>query len=69
MLTPFGKTKMLESQVDQFLDLITKGTFCMRQAIRSYLSGDDEDFKNRLEMIGDYERRADDLRKSTETML
>ena len=69
MLTPFGKTRVLESQVDQFLDLITKGTFCMRQAIRSYLSGDDEDFRSRLEMIGDYERRADDLRKSTETML
>jgi predicted phosphate transport protein (TIGR00153 family) len=69
MLTPFGKTRVLESQVDQFLDLITKATLCMREAIRSYLSGDDEDFQSRLEMVGDYERTADDLRKSTETML
>jgi predicted phosphate transport protein (TIGR00153 family) len=69
MLTPFSKTRVLESQVDQFLDLITKATLCMREAIRSYLSGDDEDFQSRLEMVGDYERTADDLRKSTETML
>jgi predicted phosphate transport protein (TIGR00153 family) len=69
MLNPFGKTKMLESQVDQFLDLIIKGTLCMREAIRSYLSGDDADFRSRLEMIADYERSADELRKSTEAML
>ena len=69
MEIPFGKTRRLESQVDQFLDLITKGTLCMREAIRSYLSGDDEDFQNRLEMVRDYERKADELRKSTESML
>ena len=69
MEMPFGKTRRLESQVDQFLDLITKGTLCMREAIRSYLSGDDEDFQNRLEMVRDYERKADELRKSTESML
>ena len=69
MEIPFGRTRLLESQVDQFLDLITKGTLCMREAIRSYLSGDDEDFQNRLEMVGHYERRADELRKSTESML
>jgi len=65
----FGKTRLLESQVDEFLDLITKGTLCMREAIRSYLSGDDEDFQSRLTMIGDYERKADELRRSTESML
>ena len=69
MLNPFGRTKELESQVDQFLDLITKGTFCMRDAIRSYLSGDDEDFQNRLVTVRDYERMADELRRSTESML
>jgi len=66
---PFGRTKALETQVDQFLDTITKGTLCMREAIASYLSGDDEDFKNRLEALRDYEHLADDLRKSTETTL
>jgi len=65
----FGKTRLLESQVDEFLDLITKGTLCMWEAIRSYLSGDDEDFQSRLTMIGDYERKADELRRSTESML
>jgi predicted phosphate transport protein (TIGR00153 family) len=69
MLSSFGKTKLLESQVDQFLDLITKGTLCMREAIQSYLSGDDEDFRIRLETVRDYERKADELRRSTEAML
>jgi len=69
VLFPFGKTKALEAQVDQFLDTITKGTLCMREAIASYLSGDDEDFKSRLEALRDYEHLADDLRKSTETAL
>jgi len=66
---PFGKTKALEAQVDQFLDVITKGTLTMREAITSYLSGDDEDFKSRLEVLRDYEHLADDLRKTTETAL
>jgi predicted phosphate transport protein (TIGR00153 family) len=69
MLFPFGKTRVLESQVDQFLDLIIKGTLCMREAIRSYLSSDDEDFQGRLTMVSESERRADELRKNTETML
>ncbi len=69
MEIPFGKTRRLESQIDQFLDLITKGTLCMREGIRSYLSGDDEDFQNRLEMVRGYERKADELRKNTESML
>ncbi len=69
MQMPFGKTRQLESQVDQFLDLITKGTLCMREAIRSYLSGDDEDFQSRLEMVRAYEREADELRKNSESML
>jgi predicted phosphate transport protein (TIGR00153 family) len=69
MLSSFGKTKLLESQVDQFLDLITKGTLCMRAAIQSYLGGDDEDFQSRLVLVSDYERKADDLRRSTQAMI
>lgn len=69
VLFPFGKTKALEAQVDEFLDQITKGTLCMREALRSYLSGDDEGFKSRLAMVRDYEHRADELRKSVKSAL
>jgi predicted phosphate transport protein (TIGR00153 family) len=69
VLFPFGRAKALEAQVDQFLDTVSKGTLCMREAIASYLSGDDEDFKSRLEALRDYEHLADDLRRSTETTL
>jgi predicted phosphate transport protein (TIGR00153 family) len=66
---PFGKTKALETEIDHFLDQITKGTLCMREALRAYLSGDDEGFQSRLEMVRDYEHRADELRKNVESAL
>jgi predicted phosphate transport protein (TIGR00153 family) len=69
VLFPFGRTRELEAQVDQFLDVVTKGTLCMREAIASYLSGDDQDFRSRLAMLRDYEHLADDLRRSTQTTL
>jgi predicted phosphate transport protein (TIGR00153 family) len=69
VLFPFGRMKALESEVDQFLDQITTGTLCMREALRAYLSGDDEDFQRRLEMVREYEHRADELRKSVESTL
>ena len=65
----FRQAKALELQIDQFLDLIVKGTFCMREAIASYLGNDDEDFEVRMKMLSDYEHQADDLRKQTERAL
>ena len=65
----FGKTRLLQSQVDQFLDLIIKGTLSMREGIRSYLEGDDGDFQSRMETVHEYERKADQLRRNTEAML
>jgi predicted phosphate transport protein (TIGR00153 family) len=61
--------KALEAEVDQFLDQITKGTLCMREALRFYLSGDDEGFASRLERVREHEHRADELRKSVKSAL
>ena len=69
MLFPFGRTRELEAQVDQFLDVIIQGTLCMREAVASYLGGDHQDFESRLGALRDYEHLADDLRRSTETTL
>ena len=55
-------------EVDQFLDQITKGTLCMREALRAYLSGDDDGFESRLEQVRDYEHRADELRPAVEQL-
>ncbi len=69
MIFPFGKMKALEADVDQFLDQITKGMLCMREALRSYLSGDDEGFTSRLDRVREHEHRADELRKSVKSDL
>ena len=69
MLLPFGQTKALEAQVDEFLDIIIKGTLAMQQALVSYLDRDTEDFVNRIRTVSDLERQADDIRKHTETNL
>jgi uncharacterized protein len=65
----FQQAKAVETQIDQFLDLIVKGTLCMRQAVASYLGSDDEDFEMRVEMLSDYEHQADDLRKQAEQVI
>lgn len=69
MRIPFGRTAELEAEVDQFLDLIINGALCMKEAIRAYMGGDDEDFQTRLKMVTEFEHKADDLRRSTERAL
>jgi predicted phosphate transport protein (TIGR00153 family) len=69
MLAPFGKTKALEAQIDEFLDIIVNGVLDMKRAVVAYLEGDLEEFSRRIEGIVALERRADDIRKRTETTL
>ncbi len=69
MRNPFGQTKALENQIDDFLDTIVKGALAMKQAIIAYLDGNQEEFENRIEMVSKLENKADDLRKQTETAL
>ena len=69
MLIPFGQTKALENQVDDFLDTIVRGSMAMKQAIVAYLEGNQEEFENRIEMVGELESKADGIRKQTETAL
>lgn len=69
MRLPFGQTKALENQTDEFLDAVIKGTLALRQALVAYLDGDNEEFASRIKKVSEFERRADDLRKDTETAL
>ena len=66
---PFGKTKTLEGQFDEFLDIIVKGALGMKGALSSYLADDQADFIERIQAVADLERRADDIRRRTETTL
>ena len=68
-MLPFAKTKALESQVDDFLDIIVQGMLAMRQAIKAYLNHQAEDFDSCIQGVSDLESKADELRKQTETTL
>ena len=69
MQLPFAKTRALEAQVDEFLNIIVKGVLAMKKSVEYYLVGDLDDFAARIEAVRDLENQADDLRKHTETML
>ncbi|MFQ5751954.1 MAG: DUF47 domain-containing protein [bacterium] len=65
----FKSTKMLETQIDEFLDAISQGALVFKQAIKNYL----EDAKDKLEenivTIIDLEKKADNLRRRIESHL
>ena len=63
------KTKKLESQIDEYLDEITKGGLLFRQGIKFYLHKNPEQFEQRIIEINTAENRADDLRRAIETKL
>ena len=69
MRMPFGQAKALESKVDEFLDVVAKGSLAMKKAVEAYLDHKDAEFGSRIEMVSEYESQADELRKQTETTL
>lgn len=66
---PFGKTRALESQIDEFLDLVVKGALGLRQAISCYLDCSAGDFAEQLTLVANLEHRADEIRRQTEASL
>jgi predicted phosphate transport protein (TIGR00153 family) len=60
----FRKTKDLEREIDEFLDLIVQGGLVFRQGLKLYLSARQEEFEQRRERLEDLEHRADILRRS-----
>ena len=65
----FRRTRALESQIDLLLDAISEGCLVFEQGIADYLRPDPELFEQRLRAIGEFERKADDLRREIETRL
>lgn len=69
MQLPFGRTRALEAQVDNFLDMVQNGILVMQKAIESYLRSDHNDFEDRLRTVRRYESQADELVSEIETTL
>ena len=69
MLLPFKKTKELEMQIDEYLDLIVKGGLLFKRGLKFYLQEKFEDFEDRLKSLDQCESQADSLRRSIESQL
>lgn len=66
----FGRTRALESQVDEFLDIVSEAAIIFQRAVKGYLeNGPGKDFDELLEHITNIESRADTLRRAIETEL
>ncbi|MFO8145711.1 MAG: DUF47 family protein [Candidatus Syntrophosphaera sp.] len=62
-------TKFVESQIDTFLDVVNDSALLFQQGIEDYLKDRHEMFEERLSMIREKEKTADDLRVAIERYL
>lgn len=60
----FGRTRLLESEIDEFLDVLGDANLTFKQALSLYLQdGKSERFTEKLHQVGDLETRGDELRR------
>lgn len=69
MAVLFKQTKMLEAQIDGFLDAISQGALIFKRAVKDYLDGENDKLEERIVTIGKLENKADDLRRKIENHL
>ena len=55
-------TKFIETQIDQFLDVVSDAALLFQLAMEDYLMGRNSQFEERLAQIREREQKADDLR-------
>jgi predicted phosphate transport protein (TIGR00153 family) len=64
----FGRTKQLESEITQFLDILGDANLAYTQAIGMYVrNGKSAEFSEKLHEVGELESKADDLRRKVLT--
>jgi predicted phosphate transport protein (TIGR00153 family) len=63
------KTKELEMQIDEYLDLVVSGSLVFREGLKYYLRGETQPFEARMKQLDEMEKRADALRRLIETRL
>ena len=69
-ITLFRRTKMLETEIDEFLDKLSQSALVFKHAIAVYMSdGASDEFEDTLRHINELESRADVLRRTIETQL
>lgn len=65
----FRSSKIIESQIDEFLDVVAEGGLVYKEGVKAYLEGDTADFESRIVAIDKLESRADKLSKEVESNL
>lgn len=69
-LLPFGRTKEIEEQINEFLDKVSEAGLVFETGIDCYVTrGVGEECEDKLRQIRDLEHRGDELRRSIETAL
>ncbi len=69
MNTPFGKTKKLECDIQDYLKLLKESGIIFHEAIHEYMNFEFEDFDKRVIDISELEKEADELRRVVRTKL
>lgn len=63
------KTRKLEIQIDEYLDLVVKGGLVFKLGIKCYLDNQMTEFESYLKDLRKIEENADDLRRNIEVKL
>ena len=69
MAVLFKKTKVLEAQIEEYLDCVVRGALLFRQGVKYYLENRMDDFEARLKDLDNLESHGDQLRRQIETSL
>ncbi len=69
MYSIFSATKDLVMKIDTFIDLVSESVLHFEEGLKLYLSGKEDEFNERLDIIKILEGRADNLRQDIEAQL
>lgn len=65
----FRSSRIVENQIDEFLDTVVEGILVYREGVKAYLTGDENTFEAKLEAIDAMESEADRLSSAVEAHL
>jgi len=65
----FKRTKIIEKQIDEFMDAISQGAIVFNKGMKNYLEKDQVKFQTRLNTLNEQEKAADRLRRDIENIL
>ena len=62
-------SKMIEMQIDDFLNIISEAGILFKKGLENYLNDNTAEFEERLNAVSEHERKADELRLNIEKQL